>query len=112
VKYDFEDRTINFSVDIIKFLNGIPYSLDMLIVKKQLIRSATSIGANYFEANGSATDKDFKSKLMISRKEAKETNYWLRVLKRLRRHESRKIQSLIDESEELIKITSSISKKF
>ena len=80
---ELEDRTIDFSVAIInncgKFIND--PKLKPLI--NQIIRSATSVGANYAEANNSSSRADFKNKIYISKKEIAETRYWLRILARL-----------------------------
>lgn len=77
---DLEKRTLEFSRDIIIFCKK--YSKDYCIKPtiNQLIRSATSIGANYREANAACSLKDFKNKIYICKKEAKETAYWLELL--------------------------------
>jgi four helix bundle protein len=80
--------------------------------RKQLIKASGSVGANYIEANESLGKKDFSMRIKISRKEAKESAYWLRVI-----HETNKLenvddaQSLIQEANELKKIFSSILEK-
>jgi len=79
-KYDLEERTLKFSKDIITLCKLIPKSSVSLPIINQLIRSATSIGANYREANGASSRKDFMSKTFICKKEAKETKYWLILL--------------------------------
>lgn len=76
----------------------------------QLIRSAGSIGANYREANDALSKKDFVHRLKISRKEAKETIYWLKLLQEANTS-NKKIQPLISEAEELRNILSAIIKK-
>jgi four helix bundle protein len=80
MKYDLEERCAKFGEDIINFCRGIK-SNDLtrsLII--QLIRSATSVGANYMEANQASSKKDFKNKIRICQKEANESKHWLRML--------------------------------
>src|SRR3989338_7609464 len=78
--YDLEDRTTKFSENLIIFCKAVPKTNITLPLLDQLIRSGTSIGANYFEANGAASKKDFKNKIYICKKEGKETQYWLRLV--------------------------------
>lgn len=80
MKYDLEERTRKFSKEVIKFLVKIrKHNINDSIIK-QLIRSATSVGANYCEANGASSKKDFKNKIFICRKEVQETKYWIEML--------------------------------
>lgn len=78
--YDLEERTALFAERIIALCKKIPKNIVTTPIVSQLVRSATSIGANYCEANGASSKKDFKNKIFICKKEAKETNYWLRIL--------------------------------
>ncbi len=78
--YNLETRTMKFSEDIIIFVNKLPKSNINNPLINQLVRSATSIGANYCEANGASSKKDFKNKIYICKKEAKETKYWLQLV--------------------------------
>src|ERR1700704_2457874 len=78
--YDLEERTFRFAVSVRRFLKRIPRTLCNLEDGKQLVRSSGSVGANYIEANESLGDKDFLLHIKISRKEAKESHYWLRLL--------------------------------
>jgi len=79
-KYDLENRTTRFSEDIIVFLKNIKKDTINTPLINQLVKSATSIGANYFEANGAASKRDFKNKICICKKEARETKYWLQLI--------------------------------
>ena len=79
-KYDLEERTAKFAEQIIGLCKVVSQSPITLPIINQLIRSATSIGANYSEANGASSKKDFKNKIFICKKEARETQYWLRNL--------------------------------
>ena len=78
--YDLEERTTKFSESVIDLTKKWPKNEISLPIIGQLIRAATSIGANYCEANGASSKKDFANKISISKREAKETQYWLRLL--------------------------------
>ena len=78
--YDLEARCLMFAIDVRKFIRHIPKTISNIEDGKQVVRSSGSIGANYIEANEKLGDKDFLFRLRISRKEAKETNYWLQVI--------------------------------
>lgn len=80
---DLEDRTIAFSVAVVKVCGKYSKDSSLRSLADQLIRSATSIGANYAEANNASSKTDFKYKIFIAKKEAGETRYWLRVLAEL-----------------------------
>lgn len=79
-KYDLEDRTLKFSESTIELCKKVPKNVITLPIIDQLIRSATSVGANYREANGASSRKDFRNKIFLCKKEAKETDYWLILL--------------------------------
>ena len=79
-EYDLEERIIRFVERLLLFVKTIRRDDINRDVINQLIRSATSIGANYCEANASSSKKDFRNKIFISKKEINETKYWLRVL--------------------------------
>lgn len=79
---------------------------------KQLIRSSGSIAANYIEANEKLGDKDFKFRLKIARKEAKETLLWLKLLKDLNHNFDNDLETLLNEADELRKILSAIINKY
>jgi four helix bundle protein len=79
-------------------------------VSSQLLRSGTSIGANVEEALAGQSRKDFFAKMSIASKEARETNYWLRLIKDTELFDKQQLQKLILESEELVKILTSIVK--
>lgn len=78
--YDLEDRTLLFAKNVRKFVRLLSKDTASLEDGKQVIRSSGSIGANYIEANESLSKKDFAMRIKISRKEAKETAYWLQLL--------------------------------
>ncbi len=72
-----EERTMNFAVLIIKLATLLPDTPEGRVVRYQICKSSTSIGANYREANRARSKADFKSKIKICESEASETNYWL-----------------------------------
>lgn len=79
-KYDLEERTTVFSEKLINFCSKIKNNPIYNPIISQLIRSGTSIGANYHEANAASSRKDFRNKIFICKKEAQETEYWLRIM--------------------------------
>jgi four helix bundle protein len=78
-KYDLEERTTQFSNELIVFCKLCPKNIVTIPIINQLIRSGTSIGANYREANGASSKKDFQNKIFICKKESKETLYWIEL---------------------------------
>lgn len=108
-KYDLEERTSLFSENIIVLCKRIPKNTITDPLVNQLIRSATSIGANYHEANGGSSKKDFKNKIFICKKESKETMYWLRLLGKAQEELSESCKILRQEAHELTLIFSKIA---
>ena len=102
------DRTFKFGVNCIIFLRTLPRDFEYNVRKLQLTKSSTSIGANYEESQAGSSKADFKNKVRISLREARESNYWLRVIKALERSENEQLESLIQESKELKNILASI----
>jgi len=108
--YDLEERTYNFAKDVRLWLKKISKTLINVEDIKQLIRSSGSVGANYIEANEALSKKDFIMRMRISRKESKETTYWIRlILDTIQDAELNKEGiHLLNESIQLTKICSSI----
>jgi len=79
-KYDREERTFQFAQAVREFVKKLPKTLSNIEDSKQLVDSSGSVGANYIEANESLGKKDFLMRIKISRKEAKESAYWLRLV--------------------------------
>ena len=79
-QYDLEERCLRFAKAVRNFVNKLPKNTNNLEDGKQLVRSSGSVGANYIEANESLSKKDFLMRVKISRKEAKETIYWLNLI--------------------------------
>ena len=109
-QYDLEDRTLDFARAIISLTKDLPRSTANFEISKQLIRSAGSVGANYIEANESLGKKDFLMRIRISKKEAKESRYWLKLID-CSSTAIEKRDTLIQESTELMKIFGSIIEK-
>jgi four helix bundle protein len=79
-KYDLEDRTAVFGENIIEFAKIIPQNPITIPLITQLVKAGTSVGANYCEADCAESKKDFEHKIGISKKESKETKFWLRMI--------------------------------
>lgn len=78
--YDLEERTAKFGESIIVFCKRLERNVISMPIINQLIRSGTSVGANYMEANGASSRRDFQNKIFICKKEAQETKHWLRMI--------------------------------
>ena len=109
MKYDLENRTKKFSIDVITMLKAIKRDRinDNLI--NQLIRATTSVGANYREANGASSKRDFQNKIFICRKEVQETKYWLELLAEANQENKNTMAPLWKEAHELTLIFNKIS---
>ena len=105
-------RLLNFSVEIIKFTRLLPKEPEYNVIKYQLIKSATSVGANYEEAQSASSKADFKNKVNISLKEMSESKYWLKIIFHVysNNQNQKKLDILIQESKELDKILGAIVK--
>jgi len=110
-KYDLEERTAKFGESIILFTKTIPINIYTEPLIKQIIRSATSIGANYMEANGCDSKKDFKNKISLCKKEAKETTHWIRMFSIVIPNNRYELRKLWKEAHELALIFSAITKR-
>ena len=110
--YDLEERTFKFAEDIRNFVKKLPKTIANYEDSKQLVRASGSVAANYIEANESLSRKDFSHKIMICRKEAKESRLWLRLCEIADNKDlESKRDKLIEESIELTKIFGSILEK-
>ena len=110
-QYDLEDRTQNFARCVRVFVRKLPRSALYVDDIKQLIRSSGSVGANYIEANESLSKKDFLMRVKISRKEAKESIYWLNLIDVEEEKAEEERIKLIQEGKELMMILSAIMRK-
>jgi four helix bundle protein len=109
--YDIQQRTFLFGLSIIRFSEQLPHSQVGKILCNQLVRSGTSIGANMEEVTAASSKQDFIYKANISLREARESNYWLRLIKESKIVSSPQLDELITESLELMKILGAIVSK-
>jgi len=111
-QYDLEDRTFEYAHQIRQFIKRLSKTLGNNEDSKQLLRSSGSVGANYIEANEAFSKKDFVLRAKISRTEAKESRFWLRLLDINDNPElEEKRQQLVQESTELMNILGAIIRK-
>lgn len=108
--YDLEERTAKFGESIILFVKTIKHSTTNKILVSQLVRSSTSIGANYCEADGAESKKDFYHKIGLCKKECKESKHWLRMLSVANPDKKEQCRELWSEAQELTLIFSAIVK--
>ena len=107
-KYDLEERTAVFGENIIDFVKTLPKNVINNELVKQIVRSGTSVGANYTEADGAESKKDFRHKIAICKKESKETKHWLRMISKANPDKRDECKNLWSEAQELTLIFSSI----
>lgn len=108
-KYNLKERIFSFVLEVIRLVNILPDNKVNRIFISQVVRSSSSIGSNYEEADGTPTKKDFIYKMGLVKKETKETKYWLQLIKASNEVKFiSNIDSLVSESEELIRIFASI----
>jgi four helix bundle protein len=111
-QYDLEDRTLVFARNVRSFVKKLPKTLSNLEGGKQLVKASGSVGANYIEANEALSKKDFRMRIKICRKEAKESRYWLKLIVTEDRKDLEKdCIGLISEAIELMNIFGAILRK-
>ena len=111
-EYDLEDRTFQFAKNVRAMVKHLPRTLANVEDARQLIRSSGSVGANYIEANEALSKKDFRMRIKISRKESKESAYWLRLLDtRSDQTVGQERDNMVKESRELMHIFGAILQK-
>jgi len=108
---DIGERVFNFAVRVLKMTQSLPKTYVNIAIINQIIRSVTSIGANIEEARGAHTKIDFTYSMNVSKKEARETLYWSRLIAEMNPALSNKLELLLRENEEIIKILTAIVKK-
>jgi len=107
-----DERTMNYSIAVRRFVKSLNKDLYTQSDILQLIRSSGSVGANYIEANECLSKKDFIYRIKICLKEAKESRYWLKIIKNSYKYDNVEgLNYLIDESTQIIRIFSSIINK-
>ena len=107
-RYDLEERTLDFAKRILHLAKSLPKNQINFKLIDQFVRSGASVGANYREANETETKKDFQFRIRICRKEAKETYYWLLLIVESNPEFKKRVESLLQESQELVKIFAAI----
>ena len=115
-QYDLEERTAEFGENIIEFCKTLEQNVITKPIIDQIVRSSTSIGANYMEANAASSRRDFRNKIFICKKEAQGTKHWLRMMGKCVPEEKKdRLRQLWQECQQLVlifqKITNSLSKK-
>ncbi len=105
-----QTKSYNFAVRMVKLYKHLSQEKKEFVLSKQLLRSGTSIGANIEEAIGGQSRKDFFAKLTIAYKEARESHYWIRLLKDTDFLSDKESESLLKDIEEILKIIGSIQK--
>ncbi len=103
-EYTLEERTAVFGEKIISFCKSISENTITKPLISQLIRSGTSIGTNYMEANGASSKKDFRNKIFICKKESQESKHWLRIVAKCQPERKEEIKDLWRETQELTMI--------
>lgn len=110
-KKDISERTLKFGLRIIKLVSSLPKSSAGNALGNQIIRSGTSIGANIEEAQDALSKKDFIHSMTIALKEARETSYWLKMISESGLIPKNRLESILRENIEIIKILTVIVKK-
>lgn len=111
MKNDLSERLLKFAVEVILYLRTVKNTIETMDMKRQLVKSSTSSGANYEESQGSPTRPDAKTKIGISLKEMRESNYFLRIFSYLKYGDVKQCEYLVKESSELKLILASILNK-
>ena len=108
---ELEKRTRKFAVRIIRLSTKLPNTPEGRVIRNQITKSGTSIGANYREANRARSKADFRNKIKICESEASETQYWIEVIVEIKWLSLEKIKADYDECSELLAIFTSIGSK-
>lgn len=103
-----QEKSFHFAVQLVNYSRRLRKDSTDLVLTRQLLRSGTSIGANVEEALGGQSSKDFISKLAIAAKEARETGYWLRLLRETQPHDQQELADLLKECDGLLRMLNSI----
>jgi four helix bundle protein len=107
LKTDLKNRAYQYSIKMIEFLDTLPKDISSQVITEQLLRSATSIGANIVEAKASSSKKDFTNFFTHSLKSANESIYWLGLLRDAKKIDNAKLEYLLNETKELSNILGS-----
>jgi len=106
-----ERRTRDFAISIINLSSGLPNTPEARVIKNQITKSGTSIGANYREANRSKSKADFANKIKISESETNETIYWIEIIQEMKWIDDQSLLNISTEANELLAIFTAISGK-
>jgi four helix bundle protein len=109
--FDLAERTAAFGEEIIRFCRSLRLDAVTMPLVKQLVRSGTSIGANYVEADEAGSKKEFSYRISLCRREARETQYWLRMIVAAKPDSKDQARALWREAKELVLILSTIYRK-
>jgi len=107
---ELKTRTRNFSLRIIKLVDALPRSLASQVIGKQLLRAATSVGANYRAACRAQSKPDFAAKISIVLEEADESLYWLELIRESGLMKADRLKELLREANELVAIVNASRK--
>ena len=103
-KTKLKDRAYSYSIHLIEFMDTLPKDTSSQVIVKQLLRSATSIGANIIEAQAASSKRDFTNFFTYSLKSANESLYWLGLLRDAKKIRNEKLNYLLNETQELANI--------
>jgi four helix bundle protein len=102
-RFDIQERTFGSAVRVVRLVNRLPRTVAGVETGRQVVRSATSVGSNVEEGDAAESKRDFIHKMSISHKEARETRYWLRIIRATLLNDD-EISTLIQEGDELVRI--------
>ena len=108
---DLEERTKQFALQIIRLSSAMPKSTESIVIRNQITKSGTSVGANYREANRARSRADFMNRIKICESEASETQYWIELIMETAWLPKEKVTDAHSECSELLAIFTSIGKK-
>lgn len=106
-----EKRTKTFAIHIIKLSSSLPFTPEGKVIRNQITKSGTSVGANYREANRARSKADFTNKIKICESEASETVYWLEIIDEFNWSETQQLQFILTEANEILALFTSIATK-
>ena len=101
-----EERTYRFALRVVKLVSSMPPTVAATVLGRQVLRAATSVGANVEEAKGASSRRDFTNKMTIALKEARETHYWLRLIRDTETFDEERMAPIVPEAMEIKKILS------
>jgi len=108
---DIGERTHAFAVRIVRLVNALPKNVAGATIARQLVRSGTSVGANVHEARGASSKKEYSRRMKIARSEAQEALYWLRLIGDAELMNRKRLESLMVEADEIVRVLAAIGKK-